>query len=483
MQKMARANKRMPILLWVSVFPILFFGSPLTAQVLSPEAFLAEVLQHHPVAREARLWENRALNTMLQARGQFDPKLGAQFDQKWFGGKNYYSVADGGIKWASPLAVEVKAGFMQSEGLFLNPEEVTPSTGLPYAGIRLPLGQDLLIDQRRQALQQARIFRQSAQVERLSMLNQLLYDAAQVYWRWFEATNQLSIFVSASENALERFQGIKASYRGGDHAPIDTVEALIQVQILQNQQRKAQVDRDNALLEVFLYRWQENGEPLPLNQKALPVSQQDLNGNSLAALQTRIRQEVQQLVNQHPDVKRYEYKIAAGKVDRRYYQNKLLPKLNLQYNWLQYNPNTAAGFNLNNYKWGLDFSIPIFLRAERGALGLANVKLAEAQLDLSFKRKAQETKLQQTLNELSALLDQVTLFTSAIRNYQTMLRAEEDRFANGESSMFLVNSRQQKLVEAQTKAIELSGKYFKTLAGLQFASATFLNAEGGIERP
>jgi outer membrane protein TolC len=155
----------------------------------------------------------------------------------------------------------------------------------------------------------------------------------------------------------------------------------------------------------------------------------------------------------------------------------------LQYNWLQYNPNTAAGFNLNNYKWGLDFSIPIFLRAERGALGLANVKLAEAQLDLSFKRKAQETKLQQTLNELSALLDQVTLFTSAIRNYQTMLRAEEDRFANGESSMFLVNSRQQKLVEAQTKAVELSGKYFKTLAGLQFASATFLNAEGGIEKP
>jgi outer membrane protein TolC len=55
-----------------------------------------------------------------------------------------------------------------------------------------------------------------------------------------------------------------------------------------------------------------------------------------------------------------------------------------------------------------------------------------------------------------------------------MLKAEESRFNNGESSMFLINSRETKALEALEKLIDLKTKYFKTIYALQW-SAGLLN--------
>jgi hypothetical protein len=44
-------------------------------------------------------------------------------------------------------------------------------------------------------------------------------------------------------------------------------------------------------------------------------------------------------------------------------------------------------------------------------------------------------------------------------NYERLLEAEEIKFDNGESSVFLINSRQMKLVSAQEKLTELQRKH------------------------
>ena len=40
---------------------------------------------------------------------------------------------------------------------------------------------------------------------------------------------------------------------------------------------------------------------------------------------------------------------------------------------------------------------------------------------------------------------------SLIENYKRLLKAEEIKFSNGESSLFLINSRENKLLETQEK--------------------------------
>ena len=47
-----------------------------------------------------------------------------------------------------------------------------------------------------------------------------------------------------------------------------------------------------------------------------------------------------------------------------------------------------------------------------------------------------------------------------------MLSAEERKFTFGESSIFLINSRERNLIDSQLKAIDLQNKYLKTKAKL-----------------
>ena len=56
--------------------------------------------------------------------------------------------------------------------------------------------------------------------------------------------------------------------------------------------------------------------------------------------------------------------------------------------------------------------------------------------------------------------------TEMVSDYQRMLQAEERKFQLGESSLFLVNSRESKLIDGQLKAIEIQNKFFNAKAKL-----------------
>ena len=51
-----------------------------------------------------------------------------------------------------------------------------------------------------------------------------------------------------------------------------------------------------------------------------------------------------------------------------------------------------------------------------------------------------------------------------VTDYERMLEAEERKFQLGESSLFLVNSRESKLIDGQLKAISIQNKFFNTKA-------------------
>ena len=47
-----------------------------------------------------------------------------------------------------------------------------------------------------------------------------------------------------------------------------------------------------------------------------------------------------------------------------------------------------------------------------------------------------------------------------------MISAEERKFSFGESSLFLINSREKSLIDSQLKAVEVQNKYLKAKAKL-----------------
>jgi outer membrane protein TolC len=152
--------------------------------------------------------------------------------------------------------------------------------------------------------------------------------------------------------------------------------------------------------------------------------------------------------------------------------NNLLPKLDVQYNFLTQTPRQGNSFNVDNFKAGINFKLPLFLRKERGDLKLAKIKLQDAKFENEATKVTIKNKVNATQQEIASFQIQNNYITSIVDDYGVLLKAEERKFFLGESSLFLVNYREAKLIETKIKAIELENKFFTSKADL-FKAAVF----------
>ena len=65
---------------------------------------------------------------------------------------------------------------------------------------------------------------------------------------------------------------------------------------------------------------------------------------------------------------------------------------------------------------------------------------------------------------------QSSIQAQQVTNYQRLALAEESRFKQGESSLFLMNSRETKLIEGKLKQVELNAKKLKSAYSVLWAS-------------
>ena len=181
---------------------------------------------------------------------------------------------------------------------------------------------------------------------------------------------------------------------------------------------------------------------------------------------TTLLTQIDSIIQQHPEVNQYRYKIDMLEIDQRWKREQLKPTLNLNYNALTeaVNDNPLAEYSSANYKWGLTFSMPILLRKERGALRLADLKINDAELELASKTAVLGYKALASINEWANTAEQVELYSQTVRDYDGLLGGERQMFDAGESSLFMVNSRELGYINAQLKLIELLTKNRK--AGL-----------------
>jgi outer membrane protein TolC len=133
-----------------------------------------------------------------------------------------------------------------------------------------------------------------------------------------------------------------------------------------------------------------------------------------------------------------------------------------------------ANYLDNNYKWGLVFKMPLFLREGRGDYMKAQLKIKEATLELNTKQWQVENKIRSYSNESTMLQQQLSSIQTMFKNYQALLKNEELKFTQGESSLFMINSRETKLLEVAQKQIDLRVKYQKAKYAVEW-SAGLLN--------
>jgi outer membrane protein TolC len=430
--------------------------------------FLSIVRQNHPLARQADNLNRSAAAEMLAARGGFDPKLYGEYGQKFFDDKNYFSLGEFGLKAPTRYAAELKAAYATSEGTFLNESDRLPSAGQAILGISMPLVQGLLLDERRANLLRARQTREMNRAERSLLLNDLYFDAIATYWKWAAVARQRDVFAEALRISEIRFQNIKVSFEQGDRMAMDTLESFIQVQDRQFQLNEAQLELQAVTAKLANFLWDDNFQLMrfPQNQRGEnPASPQLDNPWTDLVLRDNL---IQTLSATHPALRMYEAKLAQLDVERRLKREKLKPKLNLDYNFLGNGTAFATPFN-DNYKWGISFGSSTLFRAERGDVQLAKIKIENTQLLRDQKTAELQNKLRIALAEWDNAQAQNILYQQTVDNYARLVQLENTRFELGESTLFLVNSREMKLYEAQIKLAKVQADLRVVRASIDWA--------------
>jgi outer membrane protein TolC len=446
-----------PILIAFLFIGFTVFGQEPIAKEFSYNEFLGYVKKYHPLVKNANLEVSKAQANLMMARGGFDPKIEVDFSQKQFKDKEYYSILNSSFKIPTWYGIELKAGFDNNEGVYLNPENTTPNQGLTSFGISVPIGQGLFINQRMADVRKAKIQIKLSESERKLQAIAVLYDASIAYFNWKKNFDEMKLYETYNNNAEIRLTGIKALISQGDKPAIDSVEAGISLKNRELSLEDSKLKLAKAKLELSNFLWLENNIPLEMSDSLVPETalentlQETLKTNDL--LQNDFSLET------HPKINALQNKIEILNVEKKLKENMLLPKINVGYSYLS-EPSYIDNYNFKDYKVGLEFYFPLFLRKERGYLKLAKFKVQENEFALALEKTQLTNKISAQKIEINSLLKQKKLAKDLVENNVTMLNSEERLFSFGESSLFLINTRENNLVSAKLAAIALENRFY-----------------------
>lgn len=453
------------------LFTIIFLSSLTTVfaqdtvQTYLQSQFFEQVRENHPLLQSADLLNEMAQQELRIAKAGFDPKIKSDWETKQFKDKEYYNIWRNKINLPTYYGLEVDAGYDLASGEFLNPENNLPSTGLGHLGVSANLLQGLIIDERRAGLRQANLGIQINENEQQLIINELLYASGKVYWDWVFSYNEYQTLQRAYVLAERRYALVKQNFSIGETAGIDTLKALLQVQTREVELNEAENKLQNSLVKLSDFLWQ-NGKP---NQLAL---------NTVAPrLQTpEVITPNFQMNENHPELLKYDFKLASLNIDERMKREKLKPKLKIKYNLLGqefdvFQNGQDDGIVIGqNYKAGVTFEMNPILRKERADLQLNQIKTEQTNFDIINKRLLIQNKLNVYQNDFENNATQIRLTQNMIQNYQALLNGEFEKFKVGESDLFIVNTRETQLIEAEIKLLKLLAMQQKIKLAIQWAN-------------
>lgn len=440
--------------------------------MLSYEMFMQQISAYHPLSKKAQLGVSSAQAAVLEAKGGFDPVLGFKRSNKNFSGSNYYDKDAASISVPLPFGPNVYAGVERAEGLYLDPEVTTGTSS--YVGIDFPVLKGLWMDERRAVLQKARIQLEQSEQARILAFNELSSAAAQAYWSWAEAYQLYQITENTLRLAQQRMGLLRTLQINGDRSEGDTIEVFVQMNQLQLMRDEQWNRYNNASIFLTGFIWEEDLFDGLVQKKYVPQQNdwQILDEPTL----------VSWLINNNdwetnPALRWYDFKLAGLNVEKKYKQQSLLPELNVSTRLLSKNIYTFTGLDRfyfsENYNFGLNFKMPMFFREGRGALQLTKIKIQDTSLDRDLKRREIDNKRKMLLNDFNLLNDQLRNMGRLIIAQERLYKLELSKFNLGESSVFLVNTREQKLMELKTKEIEWLAKKARVLAKINELRAGF----------
>ncbi len=338
---------------------------------LSYDSFLLNVLQNNPLAKRAENEKKYADVQYNAARGNYDPILSGNYEQKQFNGSNYFTTLSSEVKQPIYTSQYLKFGYDYGNGSYLNPENNTLPNGLPYVGIEVGVLQGLFIDKRRAEVIKSKEYLNYYDAEKRIQLNSLLFEASQCYFDWLFSLKQMALNNYFMQVAKQRLTGIESLATIGEKPSVDTIEAAIFYQTRFLDFQSALIDNQKTINEISSFNWQNNNPSL-VTEYYLATDSLELYFNKAKAL---LIESLYQNIPSNPILSKYSSLQKVLEIDNRLKKEMIKPNLNVKYNFLSNNATSInPSFSNNNYKFGLNLSFPLFLRNPTNEYKLSRIK-------------------------------------------------------------------------------------------------------------
>jgi len=423
--------------------------------VFNEARFLKQVYDFAPAVRNSGLEVDIQNQEWLEAKSAFEPKLIGGYDRKNFDNKTYYNKLDAGVKVTTPLGVKVSGGYADNDGVYLNSESNVPVQGLVYAGIEVPLGAGMFTDAERTLVKQQRLERNAASLLNTLAVNDHLLESGEAYWDWYEGVMLLNLSQEAIILAQNRLRLVTRKNTIGEAADIDTLEAFINFQNRQAFLLESTVKWEKYRNKVQNYIW------MPEMTKELLAPEVDLD-YTVTLPDSFTEREITRL---HPLISLLDTDSLINRASLALAREFYKPQVDLAFK-LQEDGGTVGNFDYNpqqNNYIGLNVYMPLLLRKQRAKANQSIIKeemIGNKKQEMIVKiLNAQRTFHNNTLN----LKETIDLWSVASTNYKRMLNAEQTKFTLGESSLFVVNSRELKWIAAREKYIKSYVEYRKAI--------------------
>ncbi len=425
---------------------------------------VASVRSHFPKIQQAAAARGVAAGQALSASGAFDHKLdGFSESQPLDFYENYrHSI---GVKRETMWGGQTFAGYRVGRGFF-EPwylERETNKGGEFKAGFIAPLVRDRVIDANRSELWQAQIERQRVEPEIMAEVIRYVREGSITYWNWVAAGEYYRISEGLLELAKERNEGLQEQVNAQEKAEIDLVDNR---RIIVSREAKlidARRKLEQSAVKLSLYYRSDIGEPRLVDPGKLPEQFQQLAFGAFPTIEPGPEaDDTSQALAQRPELAELQLVREQLCVALRQAKNETWPDVDGGLLVAQdVGEPTSSKRDKSEFEVEalLTVSVPLERRKAVGKVRSLRSKLAQLNAKNRFATDKIVAEVRLARSALAAARERVERATENYGLAQQMQEAEQERFNQGQSTLFNLNIREKQTAEAAADRIQALFEY------------------------
>ena len=326
---------------------------------------------------------------------------------------------------------------------------------------------------------QITLARNAADLEQLTLVNQVLSVIAQVeqaYWELVFARENLKVTRATLQAAEELLASNRAKVKAGVMADVEALQAQAGVanqveQILLAQ--KTVLDQEDQLRRLLNNSEYNLTQTTPLVPLDPPVQQRQ---------ETPLKESLQSAFEHRPDILQAQKNIETSTVNTRFAKNQLLPDLSFQgslgLSGLGKNPgdnlDRLGSTDFYNMGGGLVLSYPLGNRSAQSQYQRRVLETQQSQVSLLRVRQQIILDVKEAIRQVQTSFKRTRTNQTARQLSERQLKAEEERLNLGLSTTRLVLEFQRDLRIARGRELRAILDYNQSLSRLRLVTASTL---------